>query len=85
MSSSFKKLSKIDKRTKYSVYGWIREMEQALDLSQVPMMISSICILYFHKDPIFDSNLIGTSTKLSADKKCITKGSTNWENIFMEL
>ena len=47
-------LSKVDKRTKYSVYGWIREYEKALNLSTIAHIISSISILYFRDDGIFD-------------------------------
>ena len=75
MSSFLKKLSKIDSRTKYSVYGWIREMEKRLDIQHVPLMITSICILYYHQDEIFD--IVGDGFKLSLDKKCITKCNNN--------
>ena len=50
---ALKQLSKIDKRTKYSVYGWIREEEKALKLSKIPSMISAMFILYFREDEIF--------------------------------
>ena len=53
MSSFFKKLSKIDKRTKYNVYGWVRSAEQELSLDNVPVMICNICILYIHDEDIF--------------------------------
>ena len=75
MTSFLKKLSEIDDRIKYGVYGWIREMEQALQLSHIPLMISSICILYYHDEAIF--KIIGNNIKLSKDKKCITK--LNWD------
>ena len=74
MSSMFKKLSKVDKKQKYCVYGWIREMEQALDINHVPLMISSICILYFHEEEMFDG--VGDHVTLSKDKKCITNNAT---------
>ena len=32
---SLKQLSKISKRNKYSVYGWIREKEQSLNITNV--------------------------------------------------
>ena len=78
MASFLKKLSKIDTRTKYGVYGWIRQAEQELQLRHVPLMISSICILYYHKDEIFD--IVSKDVKLSMDGKSITKLCTGCKN-----
>ena len=78
MASLFKKFSKIDKRTKYGVYGWIRKAENELKLSNVPLMIQSICILYFYEDEIF--NVFGTGIDVSKDKKSITKSMCGWTN-----
>ena len=72
MASCFKVLSKIDKITKYSVYGWIREAEIELKIEHFPMILSSICILYYREDEIFDPNKIGDKVKLSNTKKIIT-------------
>ena len=66
-----KKLSKIDDKTKYGVYGWIRKAEQELQLRHIPLMISSICILYYHEDDMFD--IVSKHIKLSNDRKVITK------------
>ena len=79
----FKQLSKIDDRTKYSVYGWIREAERSLHLTHIPMMINSICILFYRDDEIFD--IIGKNVKVSSNKKCITKleappPDNKWDN-----
>ena len=81
MASSWKKLSKIDKKTKYSVYGWIRQVEQELRLSHIPLMVSSICILYYVEDEIF--NQISDTVKISKNGKCITKSKgtdSSWGN-----
>ena len=79
MSTVLKKLSKIDDKTKFGVYGWIRKAEEELKLQHIPVMISSICILYFHKDEIFD--IVGKDIKLSKDRKCIIKLSKDeWDN-----
>ena len=67
---AFKQLSKIDKRTKYSVHGWIRNKEKSLGLTTIPSMINAICILYFRDDEIF--NVINGAVKLSENKKIIT-------------
>ena len=54
MSSLLKKLSKIDDRTKLTVYGWIRQQEKSLRLRNIPSMITAICILYARDDEIFE-------------------------------
>ena len=77
--SSLKQLSKIDKRTRFKVYGWIREAEKELSLNYIPTMISNICILYVRDDEIF--HMIGDNVKLSNNKKCLTKINANgWKN-----
>ena len=53
MSSLFKKLSTIDTRMKYGVYGWIRKAERELIVRHIPQMISCICILCFDEDEEF--------------------------------
>ena len=68
---AFKQLKKIDKRTQYSVFGWIRNKEKALGLRHVSSMIAAICILYFRDDEIFD--VINEDMKLAPNKKLITK------------
>lgn len=56
-------------------------MEHALDINHVPLMISSICILYYYEDEIFD--IVGHDMTLSMDKRCITCSvSTKNNNIF---
>ena len=70
MSSFLKRLSKIDDRIKYGVYGWIRKAEQELNQQHVPLMISSIIILYFHEEEIFDE--ITKDLIKSKNDKCVT-------------
>ena len=78
--SSLKKLSKINQRTKYAVYGWIRKAEQELNFNNIPMLISCICILYFSEEDIFE--ILQQEMKLSNNKKIIWRWSTDrcWEN-----
>ena len=71
MTSLFKRLSKIDKLSKYAVYGWVREAEKALSDGNVPNMIVSICIIYYHEDEIFDA--IHGEVTASKNKKCISR------------
>ena len=71
---SLQKLKSIDKRTKYSVYVWIRNKEKTLGLRNIPSLISSICILYFRDEEIFNVPVISNKgIKLSKNKKTITK------------
>ena len=69
MSSLFKQISKIDDRTKYSVYGWIRKAEYELKLGHIPMMIQSICILYVRDDEMFE--IVSNGISLSDNKRVI--------------
>ena len=78
MTSLSKKLSQIDDKTKYGVYGWIRKAGQELELNHVPLMISSICILYYCQDEIFD--IVSTHVTKSADGKSITASENSWHN-----
>ena len=78
MASCWKKLSQIDIRTKYGIYGWMRQAEKELKLPHIPLMISSICILYFFEDEIF--NEIGNQTEMSKDRKCIKNMSNKFSN-----
>ena len=73
--SSLKQLSKIDTRTKYAVYGWVRASERNLQLENVPNMITAICILFFRRDEIFKDidEEYKESIQLSANKKCVTR------------
>ena len=66
-----KVLSKIDKRTKYGVYGWIRQAEEELNLDAVPNGICSIIILYLRMDDIF--SIIGEGIKVTKNGKLLTK------------
>eukprot|EP01084_Bolivina_argentea_P087304 157682_1 len=79
----FKQLSKIDNKTKYSVYGWIREAEHMHNFQHIPMMISNICVLYYREDEIFNTS--SKAVKISDDKKSVTKIPRliifdNWSN-----
>ena len=80
MASFLKKLSKVDEKTKMAVHGWFRQQEKSLKLSNVPLMIISICILYLYEDEIFD--IIGNNVEISNDRKTIKKiSNTNYDDI----
>ena len=81
---TLKLLNKIDKTTKYSVYGWIREKEKTLRLSSIPSGIIAMCILYCRDDEIFHVRN-ERKISLSVNSKSITKiGNANtnigWNN-----
>eukprot|EP01084_Bolivina_argentea_P104079 186397_1 len=69
MTTVLKRLSVIDDRTKYGVYGWIRKAEQELQLPHIPLMISNICILYYNYD-IWNQTI--TNSKIKIDDKSIS-------------
>ena len=72
--ASLKKLGEIDDKTKYSVYGWIRTAENELKLDYIPIMIKSICILYYYDDEVFDVNTSDIDVgEISKNKKIIAK------------
>ena len=68
--ASCKKLWKIDRRTKLSVHGWMREYEQEVKSLNIPNSIIEICILFCRMDEIFD-RYNKKAIKLSKDKKRI--------------
>lgn len=51
--SVFSKLSCINQLTKNIVSGWIRNQEKNLQMKNIPNIVYSICILYYHPDEIF--------------------------------
>ena len=78
MSSLLKRISKVDTKTKYGIYGWIRRAEQELQLIHIPMLISSICILFYHEEEFFD--IVSKKVKKSIDGKCITTMKSSKHN-----
>ena len=51
--SSLKKLKAVGKRSKYCVFGFIRESELLLKLSTIPRLINFLCLSYFHIKDFF--------------------------------
>ena len=68
---SLKELSKVNKRTRFKVYGWIREAERELSLNYIPTMISNIIILYTRDYDHF--HVISDQCQASNNSKCLTK------------
>ena len=75
---SFKSLKNIDKNTKYSVYGWIREKENELQLVNVPSLIISICILYFRELDQFE--IVDNGFELSDNNRKLRNVSHDTDN-----
>ena len=71
MASVATQLSKIDTKTKLCIYGWIRCQENALKISYIPPIISTMVILYFGGNEVFD--IINDDIKLLNDGTCIEK------------
>ena len=61
------KLNKVDDRTKYGVFGWIRKAEQELSLPYFPIMLKLIVVLYSDNNEYFDKKRITKFIKLSDD------------------
>ena len=69
---ALKHLKEINKRTKYTVCGWIRRKEKSLTLQNITSLISSICILYSREDEVFHV-ISNNGIKVSENKKMISK------------
>lgn len=68
MAAKSKLLENIDERDKLAVHGWMRNVKQNVKLAQnIPSLVSSICILYFQDDEIFDKK--GIKVNISTDNK----------------
>ena len=82
-------LQHIDDITKYTVYGWIREVEKALNLDPIPNEIILICISYYHEEEMWSE--IGGNNELSGKGKIVERlkttrswGDCNHGSIFIE-
>ena len=64
--------SKVDKRTKYTVHGWLHEAEESLGLNHIPNIVATICILFYRAAEIF-AVVNEEFIDLSEDKTCATK------------
>ena len=79
MSAFWTPLSNVGAKTKHCVSGWIRESEHKYDLPFIPLLIQSLCILYFREDEVFE--IISDDVIPSEDGKRITKMNHNgWDN-----
>ena len=76
--SAFKKIAKMNKCTKYAVYGWIRQAEQEIQSQQIPTMIGSICLLYFNEEELFE--ILADKINVTGNKKVISSSDTYFIN-----
>lgn len=81
--SLLRKFPKFDTKTEYSVHGWIREAETQLQMVHTPIMIMSICTLFYDENDKFGS--IGKNVKVSNNKKTIEKISNDGWDINQKL
>ena len=74
-------LNRIEKDTKYTIYGYIRKAQNDDNISQIIPKLITLIILAFYVDPPdeFNPELCGKLIKISNDNTTITKhsGSTN--------
>ena len=66
----------IGNRTRFTVYGWVRNQEKTLTSGHVPSIILASIILYYRNDEIFV--IIGNDAKLSKNRKIVTKTVNGW-------
>ena len=66
-------------RTKYAVYGWIREAERELNINKctIPEILNSICILYLPEEDSFQ--IIQKNMDVSENKRIIWKYTSDNE------
>eukprot|EP01084_Bolivina_argentea_P188005 323726_1 len=69
--STLSNVQKADKRSKYIVFGYIREIESKLNLENIPMLISYLCFSY-HYDPEYISKARDDLFEISNDKRTVT-------------
>lgn len=74
---SFEILKRVSLRNKYSCYGWIREHENMLKLSQIPALVKSLCIMYFRDDDMFDKTSTRGGVFISSNKKIVSRKDAN--------
>ena len=65
------------------VYGWIREMEKELQLNDIPVEITRICVDYYKEDEIFE--IMGKNMEFSKDGKIVTRKyvTGGWLSLFI--
>ena len=74
MASKLKKLQDIDNRIKCTVCGYVREHQSMIEsqeynlFNNIPILIPSICTLYYDPNDYFIAN---KKVKLSKDRKTI--------------
>ena len=67
MSLNFSVLKKIDTKTKFIVFGFIRNYEKQSLSKHTPELVIQICLLYYYIKDEFDEECMGN--KLILDKK----------------
>eukprot|EP01084_Bolivina_argentea_P045645 84023_1 len=76
MSEWFKRLKHIDMRSKYTVFGHIREMENKLSLfSNIPVLISYISLSYYNHGEYFHKSGLNKDMIVSEDKMTVTNST----------
>ena len=83
MSSVLAQLNKIDRMTKFAVFGWIRKAEKKLQIGHIPNMIRSICVLYCREEDSF--GIISDHFKISPNRKCITSKLNDYWHIYINF
>ena len=79
MALELKSLSKVDKKTEYTVFGFIRQSETEMD-KIIPPLISWTCLMFYWMNEYFE--IIGDTIDASKDNSTITatKATQDWGN-----
>jgi len=71
----------MDNWVKYLIFGYIKQIQNEQSLTNIPLLINYLCILYFYENEYFDK--IGDGITVSDDKLTITQTKpfkNNWMN-----
>ena len=70
MPLSLKRMKRINTKTKFAVFGFLRESEQKLSLLIIPTMIYYLCLAYYYQGEYFERCTNGM--EISTDKLTVT-------------
>ena len=77
--STLKLLKSVPNKSKHAVFGYIREMEQQLALSNIPVMINYLCLGYYFHGEYFEK--AGDDLQILNDKMSVKRISEPIERI----
>ena len=82
MTLHFNSLKQINKKDRFTVFGYCRQIQNKYSLPHFPALISYICLSHYHQMDYFQIASAQSALKISADKFTITENGTQpsyWE------